>query len=245
MRPRRPARAATLLGTVLALLLAGACGTQNLVFDPLDGPDAADAPEASPESSAPDVRQPPSSCKVDDDCPLPDLHCDSAGQCVACVTDLQCRNANSEFPVCAANQCVECGADADCGPGGRCEPTSHRCVLPCADSGACPSSSGLFCYERTGLCVACSSNQYCQSQGSARVCDPSVGRCVQCVDNSDCSGREPICNRSAGRCVACLEAQSCRPGEECDPVEHMCVDIVVIELEAGPGPFPDGGMRMP
>jgi hypothetical protein len=234
---------------VLAVLpLAGACGTQNLVFDPLDGSDAADAAgtrEASPESSALDARQPPSSCKVDDDCPLPDLHCDSAGQCVACVTDRQCQSQSSEFPVCASNQCVECGDDADCGPDGQCEPMSHRCVLPCADSGACPSSSGLLCYERTGLCVACTSNAYCQNQRSGPVCDPLVGRCVQCVDNSDCGSRAPICDRFAGRCVECLSAQSCRPGEACDPVEHACVPAVVVELEGGPAPFTDGGVRMP
>jgi hypothetical protein len=218
-------------------LLIGACGTQDFAFDGVDA--AIDAPiEATPEASV-DVAQPPTGCTTDDDCGLPDLHCDpSSGQCVACIANDQCLDPN--YGVCdyALNLCVECGADIDC-PGGTCEPTTLRCILSCADAGLCPD--GLLCEH--GSCVRCTSNASCTDDRGSLLCDTAVGQCVECLADSDCT--PAICDRTTGRCVQCLNGQSCHDGEECDPLEHVCVDVRTPFPDDAQPPAIDGGMRMP
>lgn len=215
-------------------VLVGACGTQVLHFEPDDG-----GAEANVEAGR-EAEVTAKGCKVDSDCPLSDLHCDTqSGRCVACIASDDCHDLN--FSVCSltSHQCVQCNVDPDC-PGGRCEPTTHRCIPSCADGGACPSSLPMC---KSGDCFQCYSSAYCG--GYRPYCDPAVGQCVQCIDDGDCGGMHPRCDRSAGRCVQCLSSSGCEPWEACDPESHSCV-TVGGNVYVGGGPFPgDGGPPLP
>lgn len=213
------------------VVLVGACGTQELRFEPDDAGAGADGrADAGADTEAGAA----SGCMVDSDCPLTDLHCDtSSGRCVACLKNDQCHDLN--FGVCSAeHQCVQCNVDGDC-QGGRCEPTTHRCIPSCADGGASACPSTLWMCIRSGDCVECLSDPYCSSNRTFIHCDPAVGQCVQCIDDGDCGGTRPRCDRPAGRCVQCLSSSGCEPGEACDPENHTCVAI-------GGVPFGDGGV---
>lgn len=67
----------------------------------------------------------------------------------------------------------------------------------------------------------CSSDLDCLDGESAR-CDTAAGRCVQCLQASDCDGEEPLCDLLRGRCVECMSAADCQGGVACDPVDHEC-----------------------
>jgi hypothetical protein len=124
--------------------------------------------------------------------------------------------------------CVECNVDADC-YGGTCEPTTHRCVTSCdADASACPYGSA--CNPMTHACYSCNDPADCYSTRGVYYCDNSVGRCVQCLDDSNClTADRPFCNRTSGRCVECLYNQDCQPEQFCVPGMHVCVDTAAIE----------------
>lgn len=214
------------LVAVLAFLV-GACGAQELAFDAVEG----GGPEAGPETGA-DGASSQAGCSSDSDCKLASLHCDpypSSGQCFACVLDDQC--TTPEHPVCDSSGlhlCVECNGAKDC-PGGVCEPTTHRCVLSCADGGVCPDN---YFYCRAGLCLGCTNDRDCTSSHSGPRCNTAIGQCVECVTEADCP-RDRLCNPTTGRCVECLTSRNCYPGEVCDPTIHACVDTGGSPYEGG------------
>jgi hypothetical protein len=91
--------------------------------------------------------------------------------------------------------------------------TSGDCTNPATP--ICRTTFGMFGQAGGRSCQAgCTSNAQCTDAG-ATVCDTS-GTCVQCVDNSACSGLNPICDTTPGffgrggfassyhRCVVCL-----------------------------------------
>lgn len=213
--------------------LVGACGVQDLPFDPAD----ADV-EAGVEAGAEDNldAKTKAGCSNDFDCPLRGQHCDSSGQCVACVTNSDC-STQPGHPRCddlMLHQCVECLSDFDC-PGGFCEPTAHRCVFSCADGGSCPDY-----YQHctpAGVCVTCMSNPDCVGARGGQICDVKVGQCVECLINDQCSSDKPLCNPATLRCVECLSNQDCGTGEACSFLTHSCVDL-------GTSGFYDGGSNV-
>jgi hypothetical protein len=212
------------VAVIASILVAiGACGSQDLSFDTADS--GADAPPSG------------QGCGGDSDCRLPDLHCDTrSGECVGCVSDTQCTGVVRRVCDWALKVCVECEVDADC-MGGTCDPTSHRCVSTCVDSGLCPD--GLFCVS--GACVDCTNDAYCIGSRSGSKCDTSIGLCVQCLSDDQCPGAS-LCDRTIGRCVQCISSQGCRSGSACDPEEHVCTPVYG---SGGYGPGSDGGMRQP
>lgn len=211
-------------GLVVALGLVAACGTEPIVFDPIDG-DAEGGVEAAPP--------PGMGCASDSDCALQTQHCETrSGQCVECVQSSQCV-FDGDRPVCATalNLCVECNDNTEC-PDGTCELPSHRCVPSCADGGTCPY--GYKYCNRMDVCIACTTSNDCMSARTANnLCDVPLGLCVECLDDGDCYAERPVCNHTRGRCVECLSNQGCRPSEACDPVMHVCVNPQA----------PDGGPR--
>jgi hypothetical protein len=105
-------------------------------------------------------------CISDDGCPIPSLHCDlSSGQCVPCVSDVDC--AGSDRPRCdiALHRCIECGIAQDCGNGYVCEPTTHRCQQTCLSSDQCTED--------------------------VETCDASRDVCIGCLADIDCTDRAP------------------------------------------------------
>jgi hypothetical protein len=99
---------------------------------------------------------------------------EKAGQCVAC-TGASAAACTGETPLCdaAANACVGCLADSDCG-----------------------DASAAFCDAETRSCRGCTSNSECK----IGVCETSagehVGQCVACVADTDC-GADERCTENA------------------------------------------------
>ncbi len=142
-------------------------------------------------------------------------HCDAkTGACVGCADSTQCPTL---APICdsTTKECVQCEVDPDCaGATPHCDRTTHACVV-CATNADCAGSAGgpvcrttynFMTGQATRSCQpGCASNAQCTDAG-ASVCD-SNGTCVQCVDDSACSGTKPVCDQLP-----------------MDPVYHTCVE---------------------
>jgi hypothetical protein len=151
--------------------------------------------------------------------------CDTnTGACVGCRSSMDCPTAS---PVCDSTtmRCAQCQADNNCtGTTPHCDPATSTCVA-CVTNADCTNPAAPICRSAFGAtgamgpmgrsCQAgCTSRAQC-TDGGATVCD-SNGNCVQCVDNSTCSGVNPVCdtmaipfgrgatNASYHRCVVCL-----------------------------------------
>ncbi len=116
--------------------------------------------------------------------------CDGSGNCVQCVDDTQCSGATPRCNT-ASNTCVQCTANAHCDDANPC--TNDQCM-----GNTCSNpfvASGSAC-------------------GGGNVCDGS-GNCVQCVDDTQCSGATPYCDTTSNTCVQCLNDTQCFPGQMC------------------------------
>lgn len=140
----------------------------------------------------------------------------STGQCVQCVTNVQC--AGEAAPRCKENKCGGCEADADCG--GRAD-----------GKGVCDLT--------TGACVACVKNTDCG--GATPVCDAASKKCVQCKQSSQCAAETPICG-SENKCGKCLTNVDCvglgkADQQWCKPDTGQCVQCLDSEACSGTTPF--------
>jgi hypothetical protein len=145
-----------------------------------------------------------------------DLECTSGhclnGKCVACKTNSHC-NIAAGLPFCSAqNTCVSCassgGASACTGNTSVCEPVSGRCV-ECADNVSCTTDPNkAFCVQNQ--CVGC---------GAPGATSTSVdGGILDGGTTSVCKGATPMC-ATTGRCVECLQNSECTA----DPDKAFCV----------------------
>lgn len=140
----------------------------------------------------------------------------SGGSGHACSADAQC---SSPRPYCdvAANQCVECLGDKNCGDR-TCDLVTHECV-ECVGPANCPQA-GTTCDPLSRQCVAsCSTNTDCTSSDQP-TCDTARGVCVQCLADTSCGGELPYCDTARGVCVQCLGNANCASGHTC--VDHEC-----------------------
>ena len=67
--------------------------------------------------------------------------------------------------------------------------------------------------------VACSTNTDCIS-AALPACDTTVGKCVQCLDNSTCA--TGVCNTTAKSCVQCVSSSDCASPATCDTSANTC-----------------------
>lgn len=89
-------------------------------------------------------------------------------------------------------------------------------VVSCGGGG----SSGVL-----GFGTACTSDKACESYDL--VCGD--GKCVQCLDDSDCKGSD-VC--SAGKCAPeqeCSDSRDCSGSQVCDEKLQVCVDCVTSD----------------
>jgi hypothetical protein len=120
----------------------------------------------------------------------------------------------------AATQVHDCGAYG-CGTNNLCAsscPNSNEgvCGGDCVDIQSSPTHCG------TG-CVNCPT-----STPTRPVC--VGGSCVQCSDNSQCSGDTPVCNTSTHTCVGCLESNpTCTTRLD---RKHVCYNNTCVECTA-------------
>jgi len=117
-------------------------------------------------------------CISDADCAATEACNTGLRQCVPRCTAEDQSEVCSPGEKCVASLCVQCAADADCGPGLTCDGAGR-----CAASARCYSNAQckvpLVCYLQTGECVPklppCVTDAACPQ---AERCDVGTGRCV-------------------------------------------------------------------
>lgn len=176
------------VGCVLLLLTANACGDDDACECPLG--ECIDnvcymQPDGGP---SPDATARPDVPVVED------AGSDALdGGCPdCCEEDADC-NAPTAFCDPFAGRCVACFADTDCSDDNEC--TNDTC-----SGGSCTfaaSTSGSTCTD--GVC-------------NGNAAEPL---CIQCLDDSMCSGETSRCDVASGACVACLSPVECDDGNEC------------------------------
>ncbi len=141
--------------------------------------------------------------------------CRADGLCVACLSNAQCKG---NTPVCTANTCLPCSADADCAgnpAGPACSPEG-ACVR-CTSDTTCAEPSPK-CDTAMHTCVGCLSSADCAAPTPA--CDPATRTCVGCFEDGVCPPATPVCEVLAKQCVAGCHVvggkDSCGPGTVCD-----------------------------
>lgn len=96
-----------------------------------------------------------------------------------------------------------CSVDSDCLGGSLPYCVNQKCVA-CKVSGQCSNAAGKPFCSALNTCVSCAAatgdGGICS--GTAPTCDPGSGRCVECVQNSDCpTAGKGFC--VANQCVGC------------------------------------------
>jgi hypothetical protein len=149
-------------------------------------------------------------CRDDTGCTGSTPICDkSAGP-----TDDTCRGCNADADCTgkpAGSLCETQGPNA-----GNCVQCTSTNKSPC--TGATPT-----CSPSTDTCVGCETNMDCS--GGTPVCDITTKTCRACTQDSDCNG-QGLCatamnDPSKGKCVQCLKDSQCHPGF-CDPGTDTC-----------------------
>jgi hypothetical protein len=172
-------------------------------------------------------------------CPGGTPICDTGSRaCVGCQTSSDCAPDGGNFtpgrPVCDSTtfQCVQCQVDNNCtGATPRCDTANNTCVECLAHADCATSTAGPVCRPATHTCgPGCLSDTQCADGGTNLHCNMANFTCVQCVDNSNCSGLTPVCDTAAlgmnnHRCVVCLPAPmgSDAGPQGCDAGQTSCV----------------------
>jgi len=134
-----------------------------------------------------------------------------------------------------------CLSDKDCRATGRlCDPNTAACVQ-CLRNADCPTAAdgGVGAECVAGACVAfqmCINSLDCKV---GEVCDPTRGRCVACVTDTDCM--------TGSHCVANVCRPSCASDKDCVAMKQLCdfasatcVDCV-RDSDCGAGTTCNGG----
>ena len=134
-------------------------------------------------------------------------------RCVDCNWDSDCRYGHGHKTTCdtSTRTCVECRFDSDCSNGQHCDTYRHECVECTRDS---------HCTRGTECGNTCSSSHQCRGTnvfctGSTNVCIPNQIRCVEFIQDSDCSSGK-YCQASNNQCVDCLTDSHCRSDSNCN-----------------------------
>ena len=187
-------------------------------------------------------------CLVDG-CPEAGTHCNAnTGACVAtknscdacqfdgdCGAGLRCYN-NFCVPECGDAQCPINGTCTDIGEGVRACAwnSSGPCCLGegCATAGPCDACGGStpFCKD-DAICVECLDDTNCS--GNTPKCENN-----QCIpDNAECSGQTPYYNVAKDECCECLDSTHCS-GNACDPTTCSCQTAGGAECDSCVAPYP-------
>ena len=155
---------------------------------------------------------------------------------------------------CIAYSCMRpvCARDGDCSPGQRCHPTANTCVedlgcryanlfpeLACPTGKSCDVESNTCREIEAGECTRATQEQDCRE---FELCDDEIdGRCVQCLDDTQCTGEGSSLDCSGGgecpqgeRCVTNSEGSStCRrhQGTHCNVVTGRCRRVGVYDVD--------------
>ncbi|MFL5320034.1 MAG: hypothetical protein ACJ790_10305 [Myxococcaceae bacterium] len=88
--------------------------------------------------------------------------------------------------------------------------------------------AGLTCDAATKSCKPSGVTTGCPTacSGTTPICDTASNSCKACTANQGCSAVLPYCDQSvaSGRCVQCLDSTQCTgQNHTCDPTSHTCV----------------------
>jgi hypothetical protein len=156
------------------------------------------------------------------------------GVCTPVCTSVSCLMASCDGGQCSAAPCSGSGCPSCdggvCAPeapppstacdGGMCEPMAMTdcdadaggCGAPSCETGPCLAVTCVDCEPDPGcneafpVCPSCRSDGDC-GLGETRRCDVARGRCVECLDATQCGGYEPYCVN--GDCEECRVDDDC------------------------------------
>ena len=206
-------------------------------------------------------------------CPEDRPICGDAFRCRSCQLDQECldhQGVDSGFICdlttgrCAAGDCYPaggacgeeaagqiCGDDFVCGAcdnNSRCDQaysSNHLCmdghcqVAQCNDELTC--TNNRIC--QAGLCVDCTDEAQDFCLASGEVCDAETNTCVECIDDSNCTGGARLCENN--RCRDCGSGE-CGDGRVC--ISGLCVvgecSVDNQENPYNPCQFCDGGNHL-
>ena len=163
-------------------------------------------------------------CSTNSECPTTQLPLCSSSTCQSCSTSPGiCAARFPNKPVCLSTngECVQCETSTHCASFSsqtQCDSATHTCV-ECTDHSHCQDSTKPRCSENT--CQPCSDSTFCSSLPSApdqcALTGPNTGKCVECTDDSHCSGTTSICSATSNTCVECTINSDCL-----DPTKPQC-----------------------
>jgi hypothetical protein len=176
----------------------------------------------------------------------PDCRTNSAGQyeCQGCASNADCEHAPRSLCNTSTGACVQCGSDDDCT-----DPTKPFCDTADGTCKGCGAAGGnavanIWCIANTltarpvcdrnsGRCVRCNANGGCNNGDQCRVDNsaPQNNQCLDCVDNSGCSGTNDRCNTATNTCIDCDANGGCSgTNDQCligaMPAMNACVDCI-------------------
>lgn len=173
------------------------------------------------------------------DCEAAGLVCDeAAGECVACLSDVDCTELDAPRCNTERNECVACVQDSQCGEG-VCDVASGEC-LECGNDDHCTEATASQCGENN-TCEGCTDDSHCNSVVGTGTCDTDTGICIECTleDNSACDGGANSCDPATNTCTdtplgSVGSCGACKADSECI-ADHRCVP-----MEFDGQPLPDG-----
>lgn len=202
-------------------------------------------------------------CRLGTPCDLPRVCDQSSGECVECIDDSACsgnmpvgdagaatvcdvvrhecvrctsdENCSGDTPICKTdianssnNECVECTGDTNCGGDAPvCDETTNECTTSCSTQAECAGSDKPVCNITKGVCVECENDSTCT--GTKTQCNIPDNECVECVDDSPCAATGEVCDTSINSCVQCTSDVQCQNGPNagtlpfCDTEDRVCV----------------------
>jgi hypothetical protein len=149
------------------------------------------------------------------DCTQPGQECDTGNKCDATTKTCVCDEANcSDGKGCHPDKktCEAfCSDNADCNDGETCQ----------GEDGG-----NKFCKKAEEK--ECESNDDCKDAAKPK-CDTATFKCIAdtpagCKNDDDCLGdaNGEVCNTDDGKCVGCLDDTDCDNGEACNMTNNTC-----------------------
>ncbi len=113
------------------------------------------------------------------------------------------------------------GGDVDAGGSGQ-SPAWRRSCAEASDPDCPPEAP--HCDPTLGLCGECVEDTQCWFDFPTSLgCTPSVGLCVECTKTEDCLVFEKFCNVALAKCVECVDDSDCTvPGTVCNRAKGEC-----------------------
>lgn len=148
-----------------------------------------------------------------------------------------------------------CHTNKDCTMGKTCNPKTLMCWDMDASSDADAQGDGkdggdakdaeVAPPPRCPQTINCADGGY---DGSAGVCEPDAGMCVECLEDNDCASKPktPICE--ARTCRACKTDAECKSGPSICMTDGHCAttgEVIYVEFNPSGCPGADGSSTKP